>query len=167
MIGAVIGAGLASAPDSQPDVDRRRLVGGAIGWLIGAWGGAELGTAALVRRCSPPSSRWRRSGLDWECHRCRRRQPGEIEERSRAWIFVTPALFLVTAGLVVPLVRTIILSFKDRNSEESVGWTNYGDVIFSRRPAVTEEFVDATDWFDWLIGSRLCGSASPSWVLRS
>jgi alpha-glucoside transport system permease protein len=64
-------------------------------------------------------------------------------------------LLLVAVGLVVPLVRTIILSFKDRNSEENVGWTNYGDVIFSRRPAVTEEFVDATNWFDRLTGSRL------------
>ena len=47
-----------------------------------------------------------------------------IEQRSRAWIFVDAgAGCIVAAGLLVPLVRTIYLSFQDRNSEEFVGWT--------------------------------------------
>jgi alpha-glucoside transport system permease protein len=130
--------------------------GGALGWLVGAWGGADLGDGsigeALLATVIPLAAIGTRLGMSSLPTTSARR---EIEERSRAWIFVTPALFLVAAGLFVPLVRTIILSFKDRNSEEYVGLTNYGDVIFSRRPAVTEEFVDAENWFDRLIGSQL------------
>jgi alpha-glucoside transport system permease protein len=132
------------------------LVGGALGWLIGAWGGADFGDGsigeALVATVVPGLAIGARFGMSRTPDTTTRRR---MEEQSRAWIFVGPALLILAAGLVVPLVRTVILSFKDRNSEEYVGWTNYGDVIFSRRPAVTEEFIDATGWFDRLIGSRL------------
>ena len=157
-IGVAIGAGLAllRRRTHRQTVFGAALVGGAIGWLIGAWGGADLGSGslgeALIATVIPLAAIGARLGMSPLPTTSTRR---EIEERSRAWIFVTPALLLVAAGLLVPLVRTIILSFKDRNSEENVGWTNYGDVIFSRRPAVTEEFVDATNWFDRLFGSRL------------
>ena len=157
-IGAAIGAGLAllRRRTHPQTLFGAALVGGAIGWLIGAWGGADLGSGslgeALIATVIPLAAIGARLGMSALPTTSTRR---EIEERSRAWIFVTPALLLVAAGLLVPLVRTIILSFKDRNSEENVGFTNYGDVIFSRRPAVTEEFVDATNWFDRLFGSRL------------
>ncbi len=157
-IGAAIGAGLAllRRRTHTQTLFGAALMGGAIGWLIGAWGGADLGSGslgeALIATVIPLAAIGARLGMSALPTTSTRR---EIEERSRAWIFVTPALVLVAAGLVVPLLRTIILSFKDRTSEENVGWTNYGDVIFSRRPAVTEEFVDATNWFDRLFGSRL------------
>jgi ABC-type sugar transport system permease subunit len=132
------------------------LVGGAIGWLIGAWGGADFGRGsigeALVATVVPGLAVGLRFGMSATPDTTTRRR---MEEQSRAWIFVGPALLIVAAGLVVPLVRTVILSFKDRSSEEFVGWTNYGDVIFSRRPAVTEEFIDAENWVERLLGSRL------------
>ena len=52
---------------------------------------------------------------------------GAIEQKSRAWIFLTPALAFIVVGLVVPLIRTIYLSFRNRNSAEFVGWDNYED----------------------------------------
>ena len=157
-IGAAIGLGAALV--------RRRttphalvcgaIVGAAVGWLIGAWGGADLGDGtvgeALIATAVPLAAIGARIGLSGLPSTTARR---EIEVRSRAWIFVTPTLLLVAAGLIVPLVRTVILSFKDRNGEENVGWLNYGDVIYSRRPAVADQFVDAENWFDRLIGSQL------------
>jgi alpha-glucoside transport system permease protein len=132
------------------------LVGGAIGWLVGAWGGADLGEGnlaeALIATVVPFAAIGARIGMSGLPSTTTRR---EIEVRSRSWIFVTPTIVLVAAGLVIPLIRTVILSFKDRNGEVNVGWQNYGDVIFSRRPAVTDEFVDADDWVSRLTGSQL------------
>jgi alpha-glucoside transport system permease protein len=55
--------------------------------------------------------------------RVRRRPPREL------WIglvFLTPAIVLVGIGLVIPAVRTLVLSLRDRFSQESVGLDNYG-----------------------------------------
>ena len=89
-----------------------------------------------------------------------------MEEQSRAWIFVGPALLIVAAGLVVPLVRTVILSFKDRGSEEFVGWTNYGDVIFSRRRLSPKSSSTPRTGSNGYSEAACGGSASPSSVLR-
>ena len=53
----------------------------------------------------------------------------EVEQRSRSWIFVVPAIFFVVAGLVVPLIRTIYLSFHDRDGIEYVGIDNFKRVF--------------------------------------
>lgn len=55
--------------------------------------------------------------------RARRRPPREL------WIglvFLTPAIVLVSIGLVIPAVRTVLLSLRDRFMQESVGLDNYG-----------------------------------------
>ena len=54
----------------------------------------------------------------------------------RPWIFLGPALLALMAALVVPTVRTFILSFKGRDSDSVVGGENYGwiftnDAIFN------------------------------------
>ena len=48
-----------------------------------------------------------------------------LEQRSRAWIFLGPAMFFILAALVVPAVRTIYLSLLNNNSTEWVGVANY------------------------------------------
>ena len=58
-----------------------------------------------------------------------------IDRRSRAWIFVTPALAFIGVGLLAPLIRTIYLSFYNRNGRQSVGWDNYR-VIFTNKTSV-------------------------------
>jgi alpha-glucoside transport system permease protein len=156
-IGAAAGLALSGLRRraEPPALVASALVGAAIGWLIGGWGGADLGAGslgeALIATVVPLAAIGVRIGLSDIPNTTARRQ---IEGRSRAWIFVTPTLLLVAAGLIVPLIRTIILSFKDRNAEENVGWQNYGDVIFSRRPAVTDEFINTDNWTN-LFGSRL------------
>jgi ABC-type sugar transport system permease subunit len=118
------------------------LVGGGIGWLVGAWGGAEFAGAgtlgeALIATVIPLSVIGLRVGLSAVPEATERR---EIEQRSRSWIFVTPALAFVAGGLLVPLVRTIYISFKGRTSVEFVGTDNY-EAMFD-----DPNFFDVDNW---------------------
>ena len=84
------------------------------------------GPATSVRPSSPPSCPRRSSasasGSPLQPDARKRRR---IDQRSRSWIFVTPALAFIGFGLLGPLIRTIYLSFHNRNGTESVGWDNY------------------------------------------
>jgi ABC-type sugar transport system permease subunit len=106
------------------------LSGLGLGWLLGAWGGGQVGrgnaTGVLVATVVPALILGARFGLAAQPSDIRRRQ---IEKKSRAWIFLTPALALITAGLIVPLIKTIYLSFHNRNGEEYVGGKNYGQIF--------------------------------------
>ena len=118
------------------------LLGGGIGWLVGAWGGAEFsgsGTIgeAMLATVVPLAVIGLRVGLSAVPEATERR---EIEQRSRSWIFVTPALAFVAGGLLVPLIRTIYISFKGRDSVEFIGLDNY-EAMF-RDP----NFFDVEDW---------------------
>ncbi|MGN9767821.1 carbohydrate ABC transporter permease [Micromonospora sp. SD12] len=53
----------------------------------------------------------------------RRRKP---REGMFALFFLLPTLLLLTIGLVVPAIRTVMLSFMDANSNDWVGLRNYG-----------------------------------------
>jgi alpha-glucoside transport system permease protein len=55
-----------------------------------------------------------------------------IDQRSRSWIFVTPALAFIGIGLLGPLIRTIYLSFHNRNGTESVGFDNYEEIFTNK-----------------------------------
>ena len=97
-----------------------------LGWLVGAWGGGEIGngnlTGVMYATVIPAAILGLRFGLVAEPSPNRRRR---IEQKSRAWIFLLPAEVFIAAGLVIPLVRTIVLSFKNRDGSEAVGWANY------------------------------------------
>jgi alpha-glucoside transport system permease protein len=64
-----------------------------------------------------------------------------VEQRSRSWIFLTPALLFVTGGLLVPLARTVYLSFKDRDEAETIGLRNYWSVFVD-----DNEFINFDRW---------------------
>jgi len=102
------------------------ITGVAIGWLVGAWGGADIGRGSLgetmVATVVPAAILGVRFGLATTPDARKRRR---IDQRSRAWIFVTPALVFIGFGLLGPLIRTIYLSFHNRNGTESVGTDNY------------------------------------------
>jgi alpha-glucoside transport system permease protein len=53
-------------------------------------------------------------------------------ERVRPWLWVGPALILLTFYLVYPTINTIYLSFLNANSTQSVGLANYGYVFTSQ-----------------------------------
>lgn len=97
LIGIVLGAFL-----------NANVVGGGIGTvLVGGAIGAGLGV--LVGWLKPPQVSTRKK---WA-------------ESSQPWVFIGPALLLVSIGLVIPTIRTGILSFKDRTSENWIGFENF------------------------------------------
>ncbi|MEX2625502.1 MAG: sugar ABC transporter permease [Ilumatobacteraceae bacterium] len=144
---AAIGAGIA-ALRKQPVVNGALLLG-AIGWIAGGWGAAELGAGstveAIVAMVAPfavigylVSSRKNPELVDRAI----------IDTKSRSWIFLTPALAFILVTLVIPAIRTAYLSLLDDSSEEFVGFGNYGSTFTD-----TTSF-DASEWTD-VFGSRL------------
>jgi len=154
--GAIVGAGLGLLVREhvQPDLDgvafvvwslvgaavigglnalRKRslvngaLIGAAVGSVLGGWGSAQIGggssTTAIVATLIPGALMGARVGLATSPHLQER---GRIDERSRAFIFLVPALLFVSVMLVIPAIRTIYLSFLDRKSKKYVGLENYG-----------------------------------------
>ena len=53
------------------------------------------------------------------------RAKGKFQKPVSHFIFLFPAILLVSIGLVIPLFQTIFFSFKDPNSIKFVGWENY------------------------------------------
>jgi alpha-glucoside transport system permease protein len=136
IVGLLIGAGLgflfwvASGRKADLMVSRMAL-GLAIGWLLGAWMGAELTGSraeviivALVLGALVGAAVGGRSQPD----QVRR---ADIALGSRKYIFLVPALTFVGAALVVPLFRTIWLGFLTGNPLELrwTGLTNYADIF--------------------------------------
>jgi alpha-glucoside transport system permease protein len=117
------------------------ITGVAVGWLVGAWGGADIGAGnsgqAVIATVVPAAIFGVRFGLAPEPDARKRRR---IDQRSRSWIFVTPALVFITFGLLGPLIRTIYLSFHNRNGTKSVGLDNYNTVFTSKN------FLNFTNW---------------------
>src|SRR4029453_16781601 len=51
--------------------------------------------------------------------------PQRYREGVRPWIFVGPALVLLSVFLVYPVINTILISFKDAQSQSFVGLDNF------------------------------------------
>lgn len=127
-IGAGIGAGLNVLRKKAPTTGL--LTGGALGFLVGAWGGAELGDGSVVEAviaCVVPAAALGvRFGMTSNPDAQRRAQ---IDRGSRAYIFLIPALLFIFVALVIPAIRTLYLSFLDRDSERTVWFDNYKDTF--------------------------------------
>lgn len=55
--------------------------------------------------------------------------PRRWQEGWRAWVFLLPAAVAVIAGLLIPAIRTIYLSFKDDAGKKFVGFDNYQEIF--------------------------------------
>lgn len=64
-------------------------------------------------------------GMDYAVNQ----MPEKYRESFRPWLFVGPALVILSVFLVYPAVNTIVLSFQDARSESFVGFENYGFVF--------------------------------------
>ncbi|MBA3287403.1 MAG: sugar ABC transporter permease [Acidimicrobiia bacterium] len=145
--GVAVGGGLAALRKRNPLPGL--LVGAALGFVLGGWGSADIGAGsvgeALVASVVPAALLGARYGLSSNPDAVRR---ARIDTGSRSFIFLVPALLFILATLVVPAIRTLVLSFKDRTSAEWVGLENY-----------TETFQDRNTWNqeDWtnMFTSRL------------
>jgi len=163
-IGVALGVGqrlLTGTTDAQR-LAQSTLTGGGIGWLVGAWGGATFRAVddagavierggntgeAIVATAVPLAAIGLAVAMRKPPDAIRRRQ---VEQRSRAWIFLTPALLFIAGGLLVPLVQTVVQSFQDNAGERNVGFDNYYSVI------TDAEFFDRSRWvLSDVVGSRL------------
>ncbi len=174
VIGALIGARLVSS--SQPELEPLGLIistvvfaglaagiaqlrgnhprtallwGASIGWLIGAFGIPDLGggsqAEAVIGGIVPGALIGYRYGLT---HNLLPAERGHLANRSRAAIFLTPALVFVSIYLSAPTIITIWLSLKDRDSEQWVWLDNYQSVF------TDENFFNVSNW-SALFGSSI------------
>ena len=63
--------------------------------------------------------------LNWLVERI----PGRLSDKLKPWVFVGPAVALISVFLIYPAVRTIILSFFDRSGSSFVGIDNYTQLV--------------------------------------
>ncbi len=121
---AATGFGVAALRGKHPP--NGGLWGASIGWLLGAFAMPDLGAGtmaeAVLGTVVPGALLGYRFGTTRNLTKFQRRR---LDNRSRAAIFLTPALVFVTIGLVAPTLITIWLSLKDRKSENWVWLENY------------------------------------------
>jgi alpha-glucoside transport system permease protein len=135
VIGLVVGTGLAYllwiARGRQHNLVSRLLLGAAVGWLFGAWLAVDLdGSKAEVFVTAAVLGALVGAAVGYSPYPDGVRR-GEIAVASRKYIFLAPALFFVSAALVIPLGRTIWLGFLTGNPRELRwnGLTNYSDIL--------------------------------------
>jgi alpha-glucoside transport system permease protein len=63
--------------------------------------------------------------------------PKRLQEGTRSWIFLLPAMVAMAIGLLIPAIRTIYLSLLDDNAKEFVGLSNFRDVFTTRGTRLT------------------------------
>ncbi len=116
---------------------------GTLGFAIGAWLLPDVGfgsnTDALVATLGVGVGLGAVAGLTPLPARQRRLQ---IEESSRSYIFLVPALTFIGFTLVIPTVRTVFLSLRDSAGKEYVGFENYGSIFTDRN------IIDLDGWAD-------------------
>ncbi|MFV0306307.1 MAG: carbohydrate ABC transporter permease [Desertimonas sp.] len=147
--GVALFGGIRSVKGPRELTTLTALSGGVIGYTIGAWGGGDIGRGnalgALLATVVPGALLGIRVGLAGEATNVKRRA---IEQRSRSWIFVLPAMAFIAGGLIFPLIRTAWLSFRDDSGQEAVGFVHYYDIFTDRGT------LDLRNWTD-LFTSRL------------
>jgi alpha-glucoside transport system permease protein len=138
---AAVGAGLARLRGR--DAVRGALLGAALGWLVGAFGLGELGAGTVVEGIVATAVLGTLLGLRLVvAPRPELSERLVLEGRVRRVIFLAPALTFVSAALIIPTIRTIWLSFLDRQGETFVGLENF--VFIFDQPS----FYDPSRWRD-------------------
>ena len=106
------------------------MTGGAIGFLLGGWGSADLGSGsvaeAIIASAVPTTLLAARFGMTVNPDAQDR---ARIDQRARAVIFIGPALLFIFVTLVIPAIRTFYLSFLDGDSEAVVWLDNYQETF--------------------------------------
>ena len=139
LLGAGIGAALGLVTRRSPFPPMLALA--ALGWMIGAWVVPTLGPGtraeALMAATVPLALLGLMVGLTASPTYNTRTS---IDQKSRAVIFLAPALTFIAVTLVIPTIRTIYLSLFDRRSEQFVALDNY-ETIFT-----SESSFDVDGW---------------------
>lgn len=123
-------------------IERGALLGAGIGWAIGGWLRSPFLEVSDVPYFStlPPlilimmGFAWQGTPTD--------RERARFEEKARAVAFLLPALAFLFGALVVPAIRTGVLSFQDRTGTEFVRFENY------QRLFTSDSSADVSNWPD-------------------
>lgn len=82
--------------------------------------------------------------LFWVSNAIVERLPERWERRLKPWVFVAPALFFIILFLIYPAVRTLVLSFADRQGEGFVGLNNFVGLLTD--PAFQSTMLNTLLW---------------------
>ncbi|HET6954762.1 MAG TPA: sugar ABC transporter permease [Acidimicrobiales bacterium] len=63
--------------------------------------------------------------LFWGMDRLVNLLPRDFRERVRPYVYVGPALVILTVFLIYPVINTVVISLKDATSQDFVGFDNY------------------------------------------
>lgn len=126
----------------------------AIGWICGTFGAANLGGGPLLETLISAVVPATLFGFAIGSSR----HPDAtartiIDQKSRAWIFMSPALLFISATLILPTIITIVLSFRDDDGQGFVAADNYSGVVRVDGGWNTNNF-DLENWSNFF-GSRL------------
>jgi alpha-glucoside transport system permease protein len=156
--GVAVGAGISLLRRHSPVGGA--LLGGAIGWLLGAWGAADLGDGSIVTSVIasliPALLIGARLGMSTNPDYKSR---VAIDGRSRAVIFLGPALLFILVMLVIPAIRTAYLSLFDDDAEAFVRLENYTSVFTDPNSLDLSEWTNTFTSVPFLIGVVLLAIA--------
>jgi alpha-glucoside transport system permease protein len=82
--------------------------------------------------------------LYWALNKVCELLPGKWEHRLKPYVFILPAYLAIAVYLLYPAIVTVINSFKDRFSENWVGWENYSTLLSS--PAFLDTLFTTMLW---------------------
>ena len=133
IIGAALGAGylrLRGGSLSGRSLYRALALGGGIGWVIGSWGFGNIGSGTRLEATLGFALAGLAFGLwlGWSEYPPKPARD-RLQERSRAVIFLSPALYFIAMTLIVPTIGTFLLSFRNNTGEEFIGGENYGAIF--------------------------------------
>ena len=145
IVSTVIVAGIGAAVSTlrRRDVVSGALTGAALGWVIGAWGAPDLGAGSAAWSAVSLAVPTSLIGV-------RIARPGtpdqnaldRLDHKSRAIIFLFPALGFISMNLVIPALRTFYLSLFDRRTENWVGLQNYRTIFSDPKSWDTSAWTD-------------------------
>ena len=140
----IAGIGAAVGFLRSTDPIRSSLLGAAIGWVVGAFGAPDIGGGpagwTIVAVAVPPAVIGIRAALQ---PNLALRERGAIDNNSRKWIFLAPAVLFATGMLMVPAISTIWLSLKNRDGDDFIRDESGGADLFANYRNI---FDDPNSW---------------------
>ena len=114
------------------NAERGALVGAGIGWAIGGWLLSPFEVIVDIPYISTVVPLVLiMLGFAWQASPGHRER-ALFDSRARALIFIGPAISFLMIALIIPAIRTGILSFKDRGADEFIGFANYERLFTAR-----------------------------------
>ncbi len=133
IIGAVVFAGIKRARNSgitTSDLLPPAVTGAGLGWLVGSWGLGTIGSGTRLEAGLGFALAGLALGLRFGLTpNLDKNQRDRLQNRSRAVIFLGPALLFIVMTLIVPTIGTFLLSFQDARGEKFIGGENYGNIF--------------------------------------